>query len=263
TRVHACTAANALKRISEIRTPKLSRSAVVDEDNVKLAARCRTMKMRSVRGDALACCASRQQAKEYRKMFGPRNNLFNAHAGDMYGCKVHAHVGITLVGAHYKSASLSNGEIHSRQGSVGLKEFFAEMPPCRFRKLLWIVFSCAGADLLVKDIANLFLLEVNGRHHDVAWRLSQKLHDAFAQVSIYYLDTILFEERIKVAFFCSNRFALDQAPYPMRVQNVQDMTVVLFGVDGPQYLNTIRGCRLLKMCQVSIEVGQNVILYCR
>src|SRR5690606_2301415 len=49
----------------------------------------------------------------------------------------------------------------------------------------------------------------------------------------------------------------------MRVQNVQDMTVVLFGVDGPQYLNTIRGCRLLKMCQVSIEVGQNVILYCR
>src|SRR5690606_1071667 len=183
------------------RTSELARPAVVDENDVKMTPRRGPMEMRRVRRNALSCCTPCEETKEHRKVFCAGDDLLDAHAGDMDGCKVDAHVGVTFIRTNYKTASFRDSEIHSCQRSVGQQEFFTQVASCRLREFLWIVFASTCPNLFMKDVADLLLLEMNGRHHDMAGRFAQELHDAFSQVGVHHFDTVLLEIRVKMAFF--------------------------------------------------------------
>ena len=95
--------------------------------------------------------------------------------------------------------------------------------------------SC-GAQVLVEQLADLFLLDVNRRQHDVAGRLVPQLHDPFAQVGVDDFDAVPLQVRIQVAFFGEHRLALDELLHAVSLQDLQHDLVVLGGIAGPVHV---------------------------
>ncbi len=134
----------------------------------------------------------------------------------------------------------------------------AQMPARRFGQVVRIGGSLLGPQMLVKRLAHLLLLDVDGRQHDVAGRLVAQLHDPFAQVGVDHLDAVLLQIRIQVALFGQHRLALDDSLHLVLLQNLEHDLVVLLGVCRPMHVNpTLRGL-LLKLLQVFGQPRQRV-----
>ncbi|CDA54043.1 unknown [Prevotella sp. CAG:604] len=73
-------------------------------------------------------------------------------------------------------------------------------------EISWVIISYfLGDSLLLKHLAHFFTLEMDGRHHDMAWFLTQELDNALTQVSFHYINTMLFQIRIHLTLFGKHR----------------------------------------------------------
>ncbi|MNT89647.1 hypothetical protein D3C72_2304160 [compost metagenome] len=68
-----------------------------------------------------------------------------------------------------------------------------------------VVVAGLGTQLLVKQFRDLFLLQVNRRHHDVARWLVAQLHDALAQIGVDHRYAALLQIRVQPALLGQHR----------------------------------------------------------
>ena len=87
--------------------------------------------------------------------------------------------------------------------------------------------------MLVEQLADVGLLQMDGRQHDVAGGLASQLYDPLAQVGVDHLDAMPLQERIEMAFFGEHRLALDHLLSIVAIENVEHDLVVLGRVAGP------------------------------
>ena len=114
--------------------------------------------------------ASRSQI--HAQIGGARNDLFDAHAGDVHFRQRHAQVGVAFVRADDEAAGFGDGEIDARDAGLGRQEFFAQMLAGRFGQIVGVGRPGIGAEPLVEQLADFFLPDVNRRRHDVARMLA-------------------------------------------------------------------------------------------
>ena len=203
--VHAGAAADAAQALREVVAAEDVAAAVIDDDDVHLPARPRLLEVRRVsrnrRADGGAC----QQAGEHTQVRLLGDDFFQPHAGDMDGWQRGAEVGIAFVGAHHHATGFGDGEVDAGQAGTGGEEMFAQVGACGVGQVGRVVVAGLGAEFFVEQLGDLFLLQVNCRHHDVARRLVAQLHDALAEVGIDYLDAVLFQIRVQPAFLGQHR----------------------------------------------------------
>ena len=68
------------------------------------------------------------------------------------------------------------------------------MPRAASVRYFGSVAPACGAQVLVEQLADLFLLDVNRRQHDVAGRLVPQLHDPLAQVGVDDFDAVPLQD---------------------------------------------------------------------
>ena len=71
-----------------------------------------------------------------------------------------------------------------------------------------VVSDFLGDSLLLEHLSHFLTLQVDGRHHDVAWLLVQELDDALTQVGLYHIDSVLLQIRIHLALLGEHRLRL-------------------------------------------------------
>ncbi len=111
--VHARAAADAVERAPELLVGEQAAAPVVHDDDVQLAAAHRAEEVGRVGRDRLAGGAAREEPQEHRQVGEARDDLLDAHAGDVDGRERGAHVGVALVRAHDDVAGLGDGEVHA------------------------------------------------------------------------------------------------------------------------------------------------------
>src|SRR5262245_20763448 len=105
-----------------------------------------------------------------------------------------AHIGIPLIRTYHKLPSHHHGKVHARKGRLAGKEFLPEMQPGRMRKELRIGIACRRAQVLMKDLADLFFLLMYTRQYDMTGRLTRQLDHPLSQVGVYHIDALLSQE---------------------------------------------------------------------
>ncbi len=81
--------------------------------------------------------------------------------------------------------------------------------------------------MLVKQLADVFLLLMNGRQNDVARGSTGKLHDSLAQIGIDYRNAMPLQKRIEMALLGQHRLAFDHRLNVLPLQKSQDDLVML------------------------------------
>ena len=159
--------------------------------------------------------------------------------------KRHAEVGVAFVGADDNTARFGDGEVHARDARLRGDELVAQVPPRRLGQIVRVGRPLFRPQAFVKQLADFFLLDVDGRQHDVARRLVAKLHDPFAQIRVNDFDAVLLEIRIQVAFLGEHRLALDHPLHAVLLQDLEHDAVMLFGIARPMHDGSQpRGSRL-------------------
>jgi hypothetical protein len=102
-------------------------AAVVHDHDMHLAARNRTVEVRCVGGNWLACGAPCEKPEKNCQVPRARNHLLNSHACDVDPRQTGSHVGIALVGTDNDSARFRHGKIHTSYSSLCRKEFLAQV----------------------------------------------------------------------------------------------------------------------------------------
>ena len=218
--------------------------------------------MRGVPGNRLAGAAARQQAQENREVRGARNELLDAHAGDMQARQAGAHIRIAFIGADDDASGLGDGEVDAGESGLGAHELAAEMAAGGFGEVLGIRRALLGAELDVEEFADFFPLQMDGRHDDMAGRLLAELHDAFAEVGVGDFDAAGLEVGIEMALFGEHRLRLDELRDAVAREDLMNDGVVFGGIASPMDLNAVGGGIALKLLQVIGEAGESMRLNC-
>ena len=101
------------------------------------------------------------------------------------------------------------------------------------RKIRWVRCTLGRADVLVHRLANFFFLDMNGWQHNVAWRLFTQLNQPLAQIGIDDFQSTRDQIRVQMTLLSEHRLALNNSLHPVRLQDVVDDLIVLFGIGGP------------------------------
>src|SRR3954469_16103190 len=237
--VQAGTAADAGKRAAELRPGEELAAPMIDDDDVQFAAGPRAVEVGRVGGDGLPRRAPREEPEEDAQVLRARDDLLDAHAGDVQRRKRDAEVGVSFIGADDESARLGNGEIDPREPRLRGEELRAEVLARGFGELFWIGKAPGRSELVVEQLADVLLLEMYGGHHDVARRLLEELHDPLAQIGVDHLDPALSEVRVQVALLGEHRLALHEARDAMPAEDPVDDPVVLVAVARPVDVRTV------------------------
>jgi hypothetical protein len=253
-------APDALEGIAEVGTRQLPGTAIVYQHQVYLLAGGGLHEVAGVRGDGLAGGAAGQQAQEHAQVFLPGNDLFDAHAGNVHFRQVGPQVGVAFVGTHHEAPCFGDRKIYPRDGNVGAEKLFAQVPAGGFGEVLRVGGAFLGAQVLVEEFADVPLLEVNGRQHDVAGRLVAELHDAFAQVGVDHFHALPGQVFVQVALLGEHGFAFHDPLGAVPAHDGVHDPVVLLAVHGPVDVDAVPAGILLKLDQVPVEVGQRVRL---
>ena len=142
----------------------------VDDHDVALVRRPRRVgaaKVCAVGGDRLAGGRACEQAQEDAGIRGGRDQLLDAHAGDVQRRQGGAEIGVALVGADDDRAGLGDGEVDAGQPGLGREEALAQVGACGAGQAQRIVLTLGRAEMLMEQFADLAALEMDGRHHDV------------------------------------------------------------------------------------------------
>src|SRR5215203_7553315 len=75
------------------------------------------------------------------------------------------------------------------------------------------------AEVLVEGVADLFLLQMDRRQHDVARSLLAELDDPLAEICVHDVDAARLEIRVEPALLGEHRLALDEATRPRALEN--------------------------------------------
>ena len=121
-----------------------------------------------------------------------------------------------------------------------------------------MVAFLVGDALLLKQLTDIVVVQVNGRHHDMAGRLSLQLDDALAKVSLNYLDAMLLQVGVHLTLLSEHRLRLHHLLDVMALQNAIDNLVELLRILGPVHLYAVLlGCGG-KLVEVFVEVGDGM-----
>ena len=97
------------------------------------------------------------------------------------------HVGVALVGADHYVACSCDAEVGTRHACVSRQELVAKAEARHISKVCWVVVALFLRDaLLLEQFAHVVVVQVDGRHHDVAGFLALQLDDALAEVGFYH-----------------------------------------------------------------------------
>ncbi len=169
-------------------------------------------------------------------------------------------VGIPFVGANNDSPGFCNRKVDAGNSSFGRYELLPQVIPSGSGQKYRIGVSFGCADVLVKRLTNLFLLDMDGWQHDVAWWFVSQLDDPLAQVGVDHLDVVLFQKRIEMTFFGQHRLALDDALYAVLLKDLEDNPIVLFGIFGPMNNRSHGDCLSFKLFEILSQVCQGMRL---
>ncbi len=119
--------------------------------------------MARINGNGLSGGAAGQQAQENAEVLFLRDDLFQAHGGNLYLGQVRAHVGVALVGTHHVLAGFGYGEVHAREGGAAGHEYVTQVLAGYACELGGVRQTFFGTQMLVKQLADFFLALVNAR----------------------------------------------------------------------------------------------------
>src|SRR5690606_40484820 len=90
----------------------------------------------------------------------------------------------------------------------------------------------------MKNLPNIFFLQMNGGHNYMAGWLFYKLYNSFSQIRIYNFISFVFEIMIKTQFFGQNRLALYHVLNVVLLKNSQNMLIMLLCIFRPYNLRS-------------------------
>src|SRR6185312_13331306 len=183
-------ATDTFQRISEIGTTQVNAPAIVHEHHMHLLPRPGPSEVTRIGGDRLPRCAARQQAQKNTQVPSFRDQLLDAHTGDMHIRQVCAHVCVAFVSAYDELTRFRHGEVDTGQGHPSRQEFLAEMQPGRMRQEFRIGVATGRTQVLVEDLADLFLFLMDAGEDDMTRRLACQLDDTLAQVGVDYVNSL-------------------------------------------------------------------------
>ena len=172
----------------------------------------------------------------------------------MYRSKVCAQIGVAFVGTHHKSARFCYSKVYAGKCGICCQELFPQVTACYLGEVFGVAGSFFRAKILVESFAHILFFEVNGGQHDVARSFVAQLNNAFAEVGINHIDTVLYKVRIEVALFGEHRFALHHFADTFFLEYIQDNFVVLVSIFCPMHVNAVFECILFKLKQIGIEL---------
>src|SRR5579872_1104822 len=150
-----------------------------------------------------------------------REELLDAHTGNVNIREMRAHIGIAFIGADHELPRLRNGEVHPGQRYAAGQEFLPQMQSRGMCQELRIGIAGRRPQMLMEDLAYFFLFLVYTRQYDMAGRLPCQLDDALAQIGIDYVDAIFMQELVELTLLGEHGLALDHLIRLMIPQNAQ------------------------------------------
>src|SRR5208337_2609461 len=152
--------------------------------------------MCGVSGHRLTSSATGEQPEEDGEVLGPGYDFLNPHTGDVYRGQARSHVRVALVCADDEAACLGDRKVDAGEARLRRHELLPQMGASRLGEVLRVGSTLGCPEFFVEQLADVFLLQVNRRKYDVARWLVAKLHDAFPEVGIRYLDAMRLEVRV-------------------------------------------------------------------
>ena len=169
-----------------------------------------------------------------------------------------AQVRVAFVGADDNAASFRDGEVDARDARLTGEEDLTESFAGRFGEVLGIGRAFVGAELVVEQFADFFLLDMNRGKDDMAGRFLAKLDDPLAEVGINDVHPVAFEERVEVAFLGEHRLALGDRFDAVFAENREDDLVVLGRIGRPVNDRPAASRLALELFEVIGEVGDRM-----
>src|SRR5947209_10368074 len=136
----------------------------------------RAVKERDVGRLLLSSPAARQQSKEDRQVFKPRNDFLDADDGDVYARHLRRETYVALVLDEDDCAGLGDGEVCARDAHPR-GEKFAAQSLARDRRYLRDLTCESDFQLLREEFRDLLARLVYGGHDDVRRLLARELND--------------------------------------------------------------------------------------
>lgn len=230
--VHAGTATDTVEAAAEFGFEDFG-AAVVDDHDVQFAALLWSVEVRRISGDGLAGSGSCEEAEKDGQVCGAGDEFFHAHAGDVDFGESDAEICVAFVCADDETAGFGDGKVNAGESCVGVAEALAKVIACGFGEVFGVRGALFSAEVFVEAFSDLFLADVDGGEDDVTGRFFAELDDAFAEVSVDDLDSVVFEERIEMAFFGEHGLAFHKSVHVVGLQDGEDDTIMFFGVGGP------------------------------
>src|ERR1700761_7394605 len=149
-----------------------------------LLSGARPPEMAGVGCDGLSGSAPGEQAKKNTEVYALRDELFDAHRGDMYIRQMSAHIGVSFIGANNEFSRFGHGKIYTGERYSAGEEFFAQMQPGRMCQQLRIGTTLRRTKMFMKDLTDLFFFLMDTGQYDMAGRFFGQLNDAFAEIGV-------------------------------------------------------------------------------
>ena len=114
--------------------------------------------------------------------------------------------------------------------------------------------------LLLEQFAYIVVVQMDGRHHDMAGFLSLQLDDALAKVGLYYLDAVSLQIGVHLTFLSQHRLRLHHLLHVVLLQDAVDNLVelcsVLCPVNDAAILLSIRS----ELVEILVKMGNRMSL---
>ena len=123
-----------------------------------------------------------------------------------------------------------------------------------------VVSDFLGDSLLLEHLSHFLTLQVDGRHHDMARLLTQKLDDTLTQVGLHHVNAVLLQIRIHLALLGEHRLRLHHLLHVMVFQNTEHNLVELLCILCPVHLHPTALQVLGKHIEVIGKMGDGVHL---
>ena len=201
-----------------------------------LCARTSLTEMRGERRGRLTGTATAKQTLEHSHTLVVWHQLLDTHRHDVKLRHGSSHVGIALVGANHTVARGSHTEVATSHARTSLHKLVAQVLSSTTSQVSRVVIAdFLGDTFLLKHLAYFLTLQVDGRHHDMAWLLVQELDDALTQVGLHHVDAMLLQVRIHLALLGEHRLRLHHLLHVVVFQNAQHNLIELLRILRPMH----------------------------
>ena len=249
-------------------------AAVVDEDDVHLAAGTGATEVTGVDGGLLTGAVACQQALEDGHCRIVGNELLDTHRDDVQLGDGGRHIGVALVGTDDDITRGSYAKVGARHAGIGLHELLAQMHTGDVGEERGVVLIGGGTtdstialdnlvvvgNQLAEGVADVLAVNVEGGHDDVARCQFHHLQDALAEVGLYDVDAFSLEVLVQVALLGEHTLALHHLPDVVRREDVVDDGVVLVGILRPVYVDAVLLGVRLELLKIVGQMGDGVPL---